>query len=235
MEITWYGHSCFRMTERGMGSVVCDPYDYEKIGYDPLKLKADIVTCSNDKPGHHCLDGIKGDPFIIDSPGEYEINGIFVTGHRTNKKEEARNTIFIVEFNGLFVAHLGNINRAPTQNEVESMGTVHVLLVPCGGGASLNAAKAVETISMIQPNIVIPMHYSVPRTIPELDPLSKFLKEMGITQTEEVYTTYRVPQVAMLPEEPKVVILNHPLSNEMMEDEAAEEPETVNEETQNAG
>ena len=71
MDITWYGHSCFRMTERNFGSVVCDPYDYEKIGYEPLKLKADIVTMSNDKPGHSFLPGIKTEPFVINRPGEY--------------------------------------------------------------------------------------------------------------------------------------------------------------------
>ena len=101
MDITWYGHSCFRMTERNFGSVVCDPYDYEKIGYEPLKLKADIVTMSNDKPGHSFLPGIKTEPFVINRPGEYEINNIFITGHATNKKGEPRNTIFVCEINGL--------------------------------------------------------------------------------------------------------------------------------------
>ena len=152
MDITWYGHSCFRINERNFGSVVCDPYDYEKIGYEPLKLKADIVTMSNDKPGHSFLPGIKTEPFVIDRPGEYEINNIFITGHQTTGKGEPRNTIFVIEINGLFVAHMGNINRPPTQTEVEELGTVNVLLVPVGGGAGLNAAQAVETIRMIQPN-----------------------------------------------------------------------------------
>ena len=103
--------------------------------------------------------GIKTEPFVINRPGEYEINNIFITGHATNKKGEPRNTIFVCEINGLFVAHMGNINRPPTQTEVENLGTVNVLLIPVGGGAGLNAAQAVETIRMIQPNIVIPMHY----------------------------------------------------------------------------
>ena len=223
MDITWYGHSCFRINERNFGSVVCDPYDYEKIGYEPLKLKADIVTMSNDKPGHSFLPGIKTEPFVIDRPGEYEINNIFITGHQTTGKGEPRNTIFVIEINGLFVAHMGNINRPPTQTEVEELGTVNVLLVPVGGGAGLNAAQAVETIRMIQPNIAIPMLYSVARTLPELDPLSKFLKEMGITQVEQTFTTYKVPGVDKLPEDTQLVILDHPLGNETLDDEPAEE------------
>ena len=227
MDITWYGHSCFRMTERNFGSVVCDPYDYEKIGYEPLKLKADIVTMSNDKPGHSFLPGIKTDPFVINRPGEYEINNIFITGHATNKKREPRNTIFVIEINGLFVAHMGNINRPPTQNEVEKLlenvGEVHVLLIPVGGGAGLNASQAVETIRMIQPKIVIPMHYSVARTLPELDPLSKFLKEMGVSTVDQTYTTYKVPAPDKLPEDTQLVILDHPLGNETLDDDPAEE------------
>ncbi|MBR6088621.1 MAG: MBL fold metallo-hydrolase [Anaerolineaceae bacterium] len=219
MDITWYGHSCFRITERNYGSVVCDPYDYEKIGYEPLKLKADIVTMSNDKPGHSFLPGIKTDPFVINRPGEYEINNIFIKGHATNKKGDPRNTIFVIEINGTFVAHLGNITRLPTQTEVESLGDVHVLLIPVGGGAGLNAAQAVETMRMIQPKIVIPMHYSVARTLPELDPLSKFLKEMGISQVDQTYTTFKVPPVDKLLEDMQLVILDHPLGNETPDDE----------------
>ena len=224
MDITWYGHSCFRMVERNVGSVVCDPYDYEKIGYEPLKLKADIVTLSNDKSGHNfsaAVKGAKSNPFIIYRPGEYEIGGVFVTGYATQKKGEFKNTVFIIEFNGLYVAHLGNIDHVPTQREVERLGTVNVLLVPVGGGASLSAAQAVETVRIIQPNIAIPMHYSVPRTIPRLDPLEKFLKEMGIHEVEQTYTTFKVPAADKLPEDTKIVILEHPLGNESSEEESA--------------
>ena len=53
MEITWYGHSCFRLTERSLATVVTDPYDSQVAGYDALKLNADIVTVSHDAPGHN--------------------------------------------------------------------------------------------------------------------------------------------------------------------------------------
>lgn len=219
MEITWYGHSCFRITERGMGTIVCDPYNHQAIGYDALKLKSDIVTTSCGQPGHNFVDGVKGDPFVINGPGEYEIHNVFINGYRTNTKDADSfpNTLYVIEYNGLFVAHLGDLNRIPSMSELEHYGTIHVLLTPVGGGNALNASKAVELISLIKPNVVIPMHYSVPLTIPELDPLSKFLKEMGITQTEEVYTSYKINGVSQLPEETKVVILNHPQQGEMPE------------------
>ena len=59
MEITWYGHSCFRLTERNYATVVTDPYDNKSIGYSPLKLRSDIVTVSHDAPGHSNTDAVK--------------------------------------------------------------------------------------------------------------------------------------------------------------------------------
>jgi len=59
MEITWFGHSCFRLVERGMASVVTDPYD-ESLGYPALRLKADIVTVSHQAPGHSNVEAVKG-------------------------------------------------------------------------------------------------------------------------------------------------------------------------------
>ena len=79
MELTWYGHSCFRMVERGLAAVVTDPYD-DSIGYPALKLKADIVTVSHEAPGHNYVDAVKGERQVITGPGEYEIGGVFVTG-----------------------------------------------------------------------------------------------------------------------------------------------------------
>lgn len=212
MDITWYGHSCFRISERGMGSVVCDPYDHAVVGFVPLKLKADIVTCSSTLPGHSYTAAVKGDPFIINGPGEYEINNIYINGTHTGDSEGVKNTIYVIEFNGLFVAHLGNTNRIPTLSEIEEFGTVHVMMVPIGGGGALNTSKAVELISQVKPNIVIPMHFFDPLSKIELDPIGKFLKEMGISQTENVLDTLKIPNINQLPEETKIVILNHPLS-----------------------
>src|SRR5512140_1282595 len=80
MEIIWYGHSCFRMTERSMATVVADPYDYREVGLEPLRFKADIVTVSYNAPGYNHTNAVKGDPHPITGPGEYEIGGVFITG-----------------------------------------------------------------------------------------------------------------------------------------------------------
>jgi L-ascorbate metabolism protein UlaG (beta-lactamase superfamily) len=98
---------------------------------------------------------------------------------------------------------------------VEDFGPIHVALVPVGDGGGLNANKAVEIISMLEPSIVIPMHYATAatgNTQQPLDPIDKFLKEMGIS-THETLASLKIPNVASLPEETKVVILDYQKSS----------------------
>jgi L-ascorbate metabolism protein UlaG (beta-lactamase superfamily) len=214
MEITWYGYSCFRLAERGMATVVTDPYDHREVGLEPLKLKADIVTVSKDEEGHNYTAGVKGDVYRIPGPGEYEIGGVFITGVQTNASSKrgapnGMNTLFVIDYNGLTVAHLGNLQRVPNQAEVEALGPVNIALVPVGGGDSLNAAKAAEVISMLEPNLVIPMQYSIAGVKKNLDPISKFLKEMGLAEVASI-PTLKVTSANSLPEETRVTVLDYP-------------------------
>ena len=215
MEITWYGHSCFRLTERSYATVVTDPFDNKAIGYDALKLKADIVTVSHDAPGHNNVDTVKGTSHMIDGAGEFEIGGVFITGVSTDgtggkkksKDAAARNTVYVFDYDGITVAHLGDLQQVPTQSEIESLGTINVALVPVGGGGGLNAAKAAEVISLIEPNIVIPMHYATPATKISLDSLNKFVKEMGLSKPE-TQPSLKVTRSG-LPDETRVVVLEY--------------------------
>lgn len=215
MEITWYGHSCFRLTERGLAAVVTDPYD-ESLGYPTLRLKGDIVTVSHDAPGHSNLDVVRRDARALTGPGEYEIGGVFITGiptvnpsaERARKKGSAEfktNTVYVFDYDGLTVAHLGDLDHVPTQSQIEALGAVDVALVPVGGGGGLNAAQAAEVVSLLEPSLVVPMHYRTETGSPTLDPVSKFLKEMGLGAVN--------PEAALkvtkssLPDETHVVLL----------------------------
>jgi L-ascorbate metabolism protein UlaG (beta-lactamase superfamily) len=213
MEITWYGHSCFRLTERNFATVVTDPFDNKSIGYSSLKLRSDIVTVSHDAPGHNNTDAVKGTSHVIDGAGEFEIGGVFITGVQTDgarkkgKEEGADNTVYVFDYDGITVAHLGDLKQVPTQSEIELFGTVNVALVPVGGGGGLNAAKAAEVISLLEPNLVIPMHYSTPATKLSLDALNKFLKEMGLSKLD-AQPSLKVTR-SSLPSETHVVVLEY--------------------------
>lgn len=212
MEITWYGLSCFRLTERNLASVVTDPYDSQVAGYEPLKLRADIVTASHDAPGHSYTPGVKGFSHLINTPGEFEIGGVFITGIQTNgygkqPSDEPRNILYVFDYEGVTVAHLGDLRRVPTQTEIEALGTVHIVLVPVGGGGGLNAAKAAEVVSLLEPGFVIPMHYGTSQCNLKLAPLGKFLKEMGLGNIEP-QPSLKVTK-SIIPEETRVVVLEH--------------------------
>lgn len=215
MEITWFGHSCFRMMERGMASVVTDPYD-DSLGYPALRLKADIVTVSHAAPGHSHIEGVKGEKRALSGPGEYEIGGVFITGIPTvrspteaSKKKPSfdgkSNTVFVFDYDGLTVCHLGDLDHVPTQAQIEALGAVNVALVPVGGGGGLNAAQAAEVISLLEPSIVVPMHYRTESGSHDLEPVSKFLKEMGLgaSKPEPALKVVR----SSLPDETHVVLL----------------------------
>lgn len=204
MEITWYGHSCFRITERGIATVVTDPYDHGAIGYKALKLKGDIVTVSHEAPGHSFVDGVKGNNWDIRGPGEYEISGIFITGVATNGND-VKNMVYVFDYDGVAVGHLGDMQQVPTRSQVEAFGAVDVLLVPVGGGKSLNAAKAAEVIALIEPGIVVPMHYKATGSSSKLNTLKQFLQEMGLSD-EKAEPSLKVTR-SSVPEETRVVVL----------------------------
>lgn len=205
MEISWYGLSCFRLTERGMATVVTDPYS-EMVGLPSLKLKADVVTASHNAPGHNNIQAIKGATHQLKGPGEYEIGGVFIIGIATEQEnEDKQNVLYLFDYDGLTVAHLGDMHKVPTQAQIEALEQVHVLLVPVGGGQSLNAAQAAEIVSMLEPNIVIPMHYQIDGLAVPLDGVERFLKEMGIAEAP-TETSLKIT-AGNVPEETQVILL----------------------------
>jgi L-ascorbate metabolism protein UlaG (beta-lactamase superfamily) len=214
MDITWYGLSCFRLREGGY-TVICDPYD-RTVGLTLPKLRADLVTISHERSGHNAADRIQGEAKVLRGPGEYEVKNIFITGATTYHRKgtdatNERNVIFFFDFGDISVGHLGDLGELPTQSEIEDLniGNVDVLLVPVGGGETLDPTRAVEVIGLFEPKIVIPMHYrhaglneALANT---LEPVEKFLKEFGATAPEpqEMFKASR----SSLPEETQVVLL----------------------------
>jgi len=210
LEITWYGHACFRLREGGV-TIVTDPYD-KGLGYTLPRLRADVVTISHTTPGHASVDLVKGDPKILSGPGEYEVKGVFITGiptwhaHQRGRPDE-RNTVFLFDFDGLTICHLGDLGHLLSEEQIEAIGDVSVLLVPVGGRRTLDASQAAEVISQIEPRIVIPMHYKTPALQHPLDDVEKFLRVMGISHAE-VQATLKVT-ASELPEETQVVLLDY--------------------------
>jgi L-ascorbate metabolism protein UlaG (beta-lactamase superfamily) len=191
--------------------MVTDPPS-DDMGYDRPRIRADVVTISHEHPGHNNRVGFRGGPKIFDGPGEYEVKGVFITGIATyhdSRSGSARggNTVFLFEFGGITVCHLGDLGHVPSQTQVEALSDVNVLLIPVGGLHTIDAAKAAEVISLIEPNLVVPMHFKTPVEGAKLHTIDKFLKEMGLASIPPV-PELKVTK-SSLPEETEVVLLDY--------------------------
>ena len=186
MDINYLGHSCFRI--RGSQTIiVTDPFP-PNIGYTLGKQTADMVTVSHNDPSHSYVQGVTG-AHVIKGPGEYEIGGVLVLGIATyhdavQGKAKGKNTVYLMEVDGVNICHLGDIGHMLTDQQIEEIGKVDILMVPVGGVSTINANMAAQTIRKIEPKVVIPMHYKMDQSKRDLEPLDNFLKEMAVTLAE---------------------------------------------------
>jgi L-ascorbate metabolism protein UlaG (beta-lactamase superfamily) len=211
IDITWLGHSCFSIKGKS-ATLITDPYD-DSIGYSLGSPKANIVTSSHSHPGHGFISGVEGGPKAIQGPGEYEVSGVFITGIPTfhdaeEGKERGKNTVYLIEMEDVRLCHLGDLGHPLSTGQVEEIGEVHVLMVPVGGVSTMDAGAAAEVVRLLQPGIVIPMHYKTEALRFELGPVDRFLKEMGMKAGVEAQPKVSVTR-ATLPEETQVVVLDY--------------------------
>ena len=213
MELTWLGHSCFRL--RGKDATLITDPPSPATGYSLGRITADIVTISHQHVGHNYVKGIGGDPKVVSGPGEYEISQILITGVQTFHDDEkgrrlGRNTAYLITMDEIQICHLGDLGTVLDDNAQEALSGADVLLVPVGGGNSLNAGQAAEVVAQIEPRIIVPMHYATPNYRPGevmLDPLDTFCHEMGVEMTEPLPKA--VITKATLPGETQVLILGY--------------------------
>jgi L-ascorbate metabolism protein UlaG (beta-lactamase superfamily) len=187
MEITWLGHSCFLIRGKEK-TIITDPC-HPDLGYRLGEPEADIVTLSHFHRGHNYIEGIADEPKQIKSPGEYEMGGIFITGIPTfhdDKKGELRgkNTIYVIEMDGITLCHLGDLGHPLGPQLVEEIGDIDILFLPAGEVSTILIDTAVEIVRQLEPHIVIPMHYKTEAFTGNLSPVDKFLDKMRIRELE---------------------------------------------------
>ncbi len=221
MKLTWAGQSCFQISVSNgkdhSADIVIDPFD-EKIGLKLPNFSADILLVTHNHSDHNNIKVVKDNPFLIENPGEYEIKGVFVQGipsfHDDKEgKERGKNTIYIIEAEDMRFCHLGDFGQKQlTDEQLESIGKVDVLMIPVGGTFTIDSSEASKVIGQIEPKIVIPMHYQLsrsqgdrgssissgPKLKIELDGVEKFLKVMGknsiVPQEKLVVKTSTLPK-----------------------------------------
>jgi len=185
MDFQYYGANCVRISNKKV-NIVLDDNSAMANGLASIATKEDIVIFTSQK-------GYTGDArFMIEGPGEYEIAEVSVRGIPTKAHLDAdgqRATIYSIHANGFSIGVLGHIYPSLTDEQLEELGIIDVLIVPVGGnGYTLDATGASKLIKQIDPKIVIPTHYNdsgISYEVPQAD-LDLFLAEMGTADTESI-------------------------------------------------
>ena len=211
MEITWLGHSCFRIKGKEV-LLIMDPCT-SSTGYTLGKIQANIVTVSHQHPGHSNLDAIQENCRVIKGPGEYEIKDTYITGIATYHDGEkgnklGKNTIYVVEIDGVTLCHLGDLGHALSPEMIGELGSINVLFVPVGGHSTIGATVAADLVRNMNPGFVIPMHYKTADEKGELEFPEKFLKELGVK--ESVVQAKLIVTRTNIPVTTQVVVLDYP-------------------------
>ncbi len=212
MEITYIGHSCFKIKGKEV-TVVVDLYNPAKVGYKLPKLEADIVLITHDHEDHNYLEGVKNYRMVINTAGEYESKGVYIQGievfHDGKQGEErGENIMYLIDIDDVDVLHAGDLGHEFSEETLDKIANVDVLLLPVGGTYTINAEKAVDVISELEPGIVVPMHYQTSDlTGMKLDPLDKFLDEMGVSGKNGKEEKIKISNKSDIPEETTVIVL----------------------------
>lgn len=178
MLIKRLAHSCFLIESEGGTKILTDPCDPET-GYDIAPVEADCVTVSHAHHDHNYTAAAKGAK-VMSAPGEYTVGDFKITGLPSWHDEEqgakrGSNIIFILEADGLSLAHMGDIGHMPSEDTIKAMGHIDILLIPVGGVYTVDYKQALDIAYKIAPKVVIPMHYASEKLAFELNELSPFL------------------------------------------------------------
>jgi L-ascorbate metabolism protein UlaG (beta-lactamase superfamily) len=168
MDIQFYGANCLSFSTKGVRVVIDDNL-------------ADLGGKSITKPGDIVLfTGAHGDPkvetkLVLDGPGEYEVSDVSIYGIAARAHMDAREadqttgpggrhsaTMYKIITKEISIFIPGHIYPDLSDDQLESIGMVDVMVIPVGGsGYTLDAIGALKVIKKIEPKLVIPTHYAV--------------------------------------------------------------------------
>ncbi|OGL64408.1 hypothetical protein A2753_02975 [Candidatus Uhrbacteria bacterium RIFCSPHIGHO2_01_FULL_47_11] len=209
MIITWLGQSCFKIDIKSQNeevTIITDPFDPAVVGLKlPRTLTADIVLKS-DPEVKYPIEGREGKkPFVIETPGEYEVRGVFVYAIPFSNQNSPPEFVFWIEAEGIEILHTGSLTRVLSETELQAIEGVDLLMVPVGGGTALDAKKAAELASELEARVVMPMLYKVEGLKLKAEGVEPFLKIVGAKS--EQMPKFKVTRKDLPADEMKVVVL----------------------------
>jgi L-ascorbate metabolism protein UlaG (beta-lactamase superfamily) len=218
MKVKWYGHSAFLITTAAGVRIITDPYQSGAFGgalsYGRITEEADIVLSSHDHDDHNYTKDIQGEFTFINKEGVYEEKGVTIravaTFHDTSRgSERGRNLIFVIEADGLRLAHAGDLGHALDAAALKELGRIDILLIPVGGFYTIDAHEAAGVVEDIKPLVTIPMHFKTDKCDFPITPVEEFTK--GKTGVRDMGKTEVEFSKATLPSQREIVVLGHAL------------------------
>lgn len=191
MQIYWHGYSTIRIeTKNGEQStaIMTDPFENEAAIRFPRTAEPEILLLSHQDRKDFNLEGVAGKPFVISDPGEYEVRGVFINGVQDPKADSGtkRPLMYRIHTEDMTVAFLGQLNRKPTDNELEALGNVDILILPVGGNNVMDAKLSASIISLVEPRMVVPIHYHVAGIKNKLGTVDSFCDAIGVCKRQDM-------------------------------------------------
>lgn len=218
MKIKWYGHAAFNIVTDAGTRIIIDPYQSGAFGgaltYGKIIDEADIVLVSHDHDDHNYTKDIKGKYLLVEKEGEYNDKGVMIaaipTFHdQSGGSERGKNLLFVVEADGVRVAHMGDLGHVLDARTLQRLGRIDILLIPVGGFYTIDAREATTVFNSLKPRITVPMHYKTDKCDFPIAGVEEFIRDkkwVNMAGTSEIVITG-----GSLPGEPEIIVLQSAL------------------------
>ncbi|MBV8195053.1 MAG: MBL fold metallo-hydrolase [Candidatus Dormibacteraeota bacterium] len=174
MEITYHGLSSVRLRGRET-TVLIDPPQSQLPGL--ARGGSGLVVRTEGGTDPEKLRPQEGNTQEVSGAGEFEVRGVSIFGFPADGV-----TVMRVTIDDVIVVSAGRLHRQLTEDEIDALGHVDVLVVPVGGGDGLNASDAATLVHAVEPAIVVPARFRASGGTQEYEPVEKFAKEMGLAE-----------------------------------------------------
>lgn len=180
MQIRWYGHSCFLLSDSKGTRVLADPFSPDTL-YKLPPIAADAVTVSHEHADHNYINAVVGSTKLIRSAERFSVGDVVITGYMTYHDAmrgalRGSNIMYVYEMDGMRVLHCGYLGEIPDDELLSGLGEIDILLVPIGAIYTIDDLEARELANKLHARVVIPMHYKNSRLNFTLCPLEPFME-----------------------------------------------------------